>query len=193
MSRKTLAIYGGSFDPPHLAHQMMCLCALASGADEVRMLPAFQHAFGKALAPFADRLRMCELAAAPFGGSVVVDPVEEEVARARGAESRTYHTLVHLAAVHPDVDLRLLIGEDILAERASWHRWDDVVRLAPPIVIGRTGAPPADDPTAAPGLAVKLPDISSSDIQGRIRRGERPEPLLPRAVLDYIAGRGLYR
>ena len=32
---------------------------------------------------------------------------------------------------------RLVIGTDILHERHQWLRWDDVVRLAPPIVVGR--------------------------------------------------------
>jgi nicotinate-nucleotide adenylyltransferase len=184
----TIALFGGSFDPPHLAHQMACLYALAcEPVDQVWLLPTYRHAFGKPLAPFDDRVAMCERAAAPLSGGVVVSRVEEEVARARGAESRTFHTLVHLGAAHPDLAFRLLIGEDILAETASWHRWDDVVRLAPPIVVGRGGA------EQAAGPVVRLPPISSTDVRQRLRRGDPVAPLVPRAVLDYIAGRGLYR
>lgn len=184
----TIALFGGSFDPPHLAHQMACLYALACEAvDAVWLLPTYRHAFGKRSAPFDDRVAMCELAARPFGGQVVVSRVEEEVATARGAESRTYHTLVHLRARHPEHAFRLLVGEDILAETAQWHRWDDVVQLAPPLVVGRLGAERPDGP------ALRLPPISSTEIRARLGQGERAEPLVPRLVMDYIASRGLYR
>ena len=63
------AILGGSFNPPHVAHVMAAYWALATqGVSEVWMLPSFRHPFGKALAPFEDRVRMCELAAAPIRG-----------------------------------------------------------------------------------------------------------------------------
>lgn len=185
---RAIAIFGGSFNPPHLAHQMMCLVALETGAvDEVWMLPTYRHAFGKTLAPFEDRVAMCELAARVFHGRVVVDPIERELAEG-GGESRTLHTLTALAARHPDAAFRLLVGEDILAEKHLWHRWEDVVRLAPPIVVGRAGAPDAD---ATAGF--DLPAISSTDVRARIARGESAVPLVSRPVMDYIAGRGLYR
>jgi len=184
----TVALFGGSFDPPHVAHQMACVLALASETvEKVWLVPTFEHAFGKAMAPFDDRVAMCELAARPFGGRVEVSRIEEEVARARGAESRTYHTLVHLAATRPEVKFRLLVGEDILAERDRWHRWDDVARMAPPLVVGRTGAEQAGGPE------LRLPAIASSVVRERLRGGETVEGLLPAAVMGYIAGRGLYR
>jgi nicotinate-nucleotide adenylyltransferase len=119
-----------------------------------------------------------------------VSRVEEIVTRERGqGVSRTLHTLEHLAAAHPGVSFRLVIGADILAETDKWHRWDDVVALAPPIVIGRTGY-------ALPGALVcpiEMPAVSSTEIRERLARGEDVMPLLPRAVLGYIAERGLYR
>lgn len=187
MSR-TVAIFGGSFNPPHLAHQMMCLVALETAAvDEVWMLPTYRHAFGKELAPFDDRLEMCRLAARAFGGRVLVDPIEREL----GGESRTYHTLTALAARDPGTAFRLLVGEDILAEKHLWYRWDDVAALAPPIIVGRDGAP--QSPQSATDAGFDLPAISSTDVRARIARGETAVPLVSRAVMDYIAGRGLYR
>lgn len=187
MSR-TVALFGGSFNPPHLAHQMVCLVALETAAvDEVWMLPTYRHAFGKELAPFDDRVEMCRLAAHAFGGGVLVDPIERELA-APGAESRTFHTLTALSTRHPGTAFRLLVGEDILAEKHLWYRWDDVVALAPPIVVGRAGAP-----QSATDAGFDLPGISSSDVRARVARGVTAVPLVSRAVMDYIAGRGLYR
>jgi nicotinate-nucleotide adenylyltransferase len=62
-----VAVYGGSFNPPHVAHQLALTYVLATAqVDEVWMVPTFKHPFDKALAPFSDRAKMCELAASPF-------------------------------------------------------------------------------------------------------------------------------
>jgi nicotinate-nucleotide adenylyltransferase len=184
LSVKRVGLFGGSFNPPHLAHQMVCLYALATGeVDEVWMMPTFRHAFGKSLAPFDERVAMCRLAVSPLA-NVRVDPLEGEI----GAEhSRTWDTLLVLASRHPDTQFRLVIGSDILAETSSWHRWDDVVKAAPPIVVPRAGA---EEPGHTRSLVI--PAISSTDIRKTLESGQRAEPLVPRAVMDYIAGRGLY-
>ena len=47
---------------------MAILYILEGGyADEVRVIPCFEHPFGKQLTPFADRLRYCEALVKPFG------------------------------------------------------------------------------------------------------------------------------
>ncbi|HTE56163.1 MAG TPA: nicotinate-nicotinamide nucleotide adenylyltransferase [Kofleriaceae bacterium] len=186
-----IALFGGSFNPPHMAHQMAMLVVLETEpVDQLWMIPTHRHAFGKALVAFDDRLEMCRRAAAPFGARVVVSEVERELAQ---AQSRSYDTVVELGRRHPGASFRLVIGEDILAERDAWHRWDDLVALAPPIVLGRAGASaPAGAPREA-ATRIALPAVSSTDVRARLARGESAVPLVPRAVMDYIAERGLYR
>jgi nicotinate-nucleotide adenylyltransferase len=182
----TIALFGGSFDPPHVGHQVVCLYALETQpVDRVLMVPTFRHAFDKELAPFPDRVAMCEIAAAMFGGRVEVSRIEEEL----GGESRTYHTLLELRRRSPGARFRLLVGSDILSQRDSWHRWDDVVAMAPPIVVARSGHPPKGAESVGPVLV----EVSSTEVRDRLGRGESAVPLLPRAVMDYIAERGLYR
>src|SRR4051812_6311472 len=92
-----VALYGGSFNPPHLSHQLAMVCALSTAPiDELWMVPTYKHPFDKPLAPFADRVRMCELAAAPFT-PVRVCRIEEELA----GESYTLRTVKALQARHP--------------------------------------------------------------------------------------------
>lgn len=189
-----IGVLGGSFNPPHVAHQLLALYALeTTDLDEVWLVPTFRHRFGKELAPYPDRVAMCERADAGLGRRVRVCRAEEELARAPGfTVSRTHDLLVHLAGLHPGRRWRLLIGADILAEAHRWHRWDEVVTLAPPVVVGRAGAAPA----TVPGMAVRpieLPPISSTEIRRRLASGEDVSGLLPRAVIGYIAERGLYR
>ncbi len=179
----TVALFGGSFNPPHVAHQMVCLYVLETQAvDALWMVPTYAHPFAKVLATFDDRVAMCKLAAAPLGDRVTVLDIERDL---DGDASRTLDTVKALQERFPGTQFRLVVGSDVLADTAKWYRWDEVSRLAPPIVVGRAGHDPGDGPA--------LPEISSTDVRARIARGEDAVPLVSRAVMDYIAGRGLYR
>jgi nicotinate-nucleotide adenylyltransferase len=179
-----IAVFGGSFNPPHVAHQLAALYVLETQpVDELLVVPTWRHAFDKALAPFADRLEMCRLAMVPLGPRVQVSSIEEELG---GQSSRTIVTLEALAARRPDATFRLIIGADILPEREKWWRWSDIERLAPPIVIGRAGHPGGEE-------TIELPPVSSTEIRARLADGRPVSALVPRAVLSYVTGRGLYR
>jgi nicotinate-nucleotide adenylyltransferase len=180
-----VAVFGGSFNPPHVAHVLACTVLLAmEDVDRVVVVPAYKHPFAKALAPFDDRARMCELGM-EWMPQVTVSRVEQEI----GGESRTLRTLEHLASSHPDWSLRLAIGADILAEAPRWYGFSEITKLAPPIVLARPGV---KAPEAGPPL---LPDVSSSQVRAAIARGAwgEVEKLVPRAVLAHIRSRGLYR
>jgi nicotinate-nucleotide adenylyltransferase len=187
----TVALFGGSFDPPHVAHALVALYVLETApVDLVWFVPTYRHAFGKDLAPYDDRIAMCELAAAPLGKRAQVTRVEADVAAARPGESRTLYTLEHLAGTHPDHAFRLVVGADILHEVALWHRWDEVCRRAPLLVIGRGGV------EAPPGALISelaMPAVSSTEVRRRIALGEDASGLVSKSVLGYIGGRGLYR
>jgi len=183
--RKRVALLGGSFNPPHVAHLMVAYWTLATqDVREVWLLPSYRHPFGKNLAPFDDRVRMCELASRGVRG-VAVCTAEQELADDPHV-GKTVRTLEHLVAKHPDVDFALVIGADILPDTPKWYRWERVTELARVIVAGREGYPPV------PG-SPSFPAVSSTEIRARIGRGEDMAGLVPRQVREYIAERGLYR
>lgn len=180
----SVAIFGGSFNPPHLAHVLAATVVLATeDVHEVLVVPTFHHPFGKTLAPFDDRMTMCELAMGWIPG-VRVSRVEEEL----GGESRTLRTLEHLAVLHPDWHLRLVMGADLLVESPKWFGFDRIVELAPPIVLGRAGV---EVPGAPPAV---LPDVSSTDVRAKCAAGDFSalRSLVPRTVLAHIRARALY-
>jgi len=180
-----IALLGGSFNPPHVGHVMAAWWTLATqGVEEVWLLPSYAHPFGKALAPWEARVRMCELAIAAIRG-LRVCTAEAELA-GDPLVGRTARTLEHLTEKHPDRRFALVLGTDLLAETGRWYRFDRVRELARIVVIGRQGFAPA------PG-APSLPDVSSSAIRAALARGEDVSGLLPRAVASHIAALGLYR
>jgi nicotinate-nucleotide adenylyltransferase len=181
-----VALLGGSFNPPHVAHMMAAYWTLATQAvSEVWLLPAYRHPFGKALAPFQDRVRMCELASAAVRG-VHVCTAEAELSQ-DPLVGKTARTLEHLVEKHPTLRFALVVGADILAETERWYRWDRILELARLVVVGRQGHPDAS------GSVPPLPGISSTEIRARIGRGEGVSELVPATVLRYIEERGLYR
>jgi len=177
-------IYGGSFNPPHLGHQMGCLYLLEGlGAEVVWLMPVFAHPFGKAVESFGHRAAMCRLLASPFGERVVVSEIEREL----GGQSRTYDTLVHLCAAHPARRFALAIGADNLDELPRWHRFAELEALLPIVVVGRSGY-------ANAGLAaIDLPAVASRELRARVARGESLLGLVPETVADYVAKNRLFR
>ncbi|MBC7171528.1 MAG: nicotinate (nicotinamide) nucleotide adenylyltransferase [Polyangiaceae bacterium] len=179
---EVIAVYGGTFDPPHVGHVLAAAWALsAGGATRVLVIPSYEHPLGKRpRASFEDRMAMCELAMATLVG-VEVSRIEQEL----GGTSRTLHTLEALGKRMPDARLRLLVGADVLEETHRWHRWDRIVELAEPLVLGRAGY-------ATRGDSPALPEVSSTELRDRIEQGLSVAGLVPTTVTALIAERGLY-
>jgi nicotinate-nucleotide adenylyltransferase len=178
-------IFGGSFNPPHVAHVLAVTYVLATqDVDQVLVVPCYLHPLAKELATFEHRLAMCERAMG-WLPRTMVSRVEEEL----GGESRTLRTVEHLRARHPEWRMRLVVGADILLEGRRWYGFDRVIELAPPLVLGRAGFEAEGSP------APLLPEISSSEIRDSIRAGRQSEieALVPRGVLAYIAEHRIYR
>lgn len=167
-----VAVFGGSFNPPHVGHAMVAgWLGWVGRADEVWLVPAFHHAFDKPMAAFERRVAACERLAALVGPWVRVDPVEAELP----TPSYTLATLDALAARHPEHRFRLVVGADAYAQRRLWHRWDELSARYAPIVVGR-------GPRSAAG-APSFPDVSSTEVRRRLAAGEAVDAFVPAAVL----------
>jgi len=185
-----VAVYGGSFDPPHIAHVLVACWARASaGVDRVIVVPTYEHVFDKRSAPYEDRVHMCELAMATLEG-VEVSRIERTL-----QESRTLLVLEALQEANPGADLRLVIGSDILPSTPRWHRWDAVAALAPPLLVGRRGYPVDEASLKAHGLEeppLTMPELSSTDIRRRLQSGQSVAGRVPPEVAEYARSRRLY-
>ena len=122
-----LGVFGGAFDPPHIAHVAMAQHAIAQfGLQQLRIIPT-GDAWHKdhTLTASPHRLAMARLA---FEGQPKVMVDEREINRA-GA-TYTYDTLLELKTEHPDDDVYLFIGADQANAFKTWHRWQDILKLA---------------------------------------------------------------
>ena len=110
---------------------------------------------------------------------------------APGASGYTIDTLRELKLEYgAGTELWLLMGADQYAKLDTWHRSEDVKKLANIAVFARPGW------RVESGKAKLIPlgpmRISASDIRARVARGEDISQLVPPAVANYIARHGLY-
>jgi nicotinate-nucleotide adenylyltransferase len=157
-----IGVQGGSFDPPHVGHAMVAAwLRWTDRVDEVWLVPAFDHPFGKAMSPFHDRVRWCEALASVLGPWARVDPIERDL----GGTSYTVRTLDALAALHPEHRFHLVIGADVLGDTPRWKDWARIASVYAPIVVGRAGH---GDVATAP----TFPEVSSTAIRRALASGD---------------------
>lgn len=181
---RQIAVYGGSFDPPHLGHVMVVTHLLLNepSITDILIVPCFQQT-GKNLVHFEHRLHMSKMA---FGWlpRVKVSSIEHEM----GGESESFRTLQRLKDQHKDGTLRFVMGSDLMESAPKWHGWDLICQIAPPLVIGRAGISSPDGPTPI------SPAVSSTLIRSALaaRDYHAAERYIPREVCEYIRKEALY-
>ncbi|MCH2108152.1 MAG: nicotinate-nicotinamide nucleotide adenylyltransferase [Polyangiaceae bacterium] len=187
LSGLRVAVFGGSFDPPHRGHVVAVERLLEMETiDRVLVVPVFEHALSKRCSPFSQRLRMCE-AAFDFDSRIEVSAIEENLS----PPSYTLPTLQALCRLHPAWSLRLVIGTDVLNESHRWHRFEEVQKLAPPIVLSRAGY---QGDTLGYETVEGLPELSSSEVRRYYSEGDHSEisAALSPKVRELIAQFRLY-
>ena len=176
---------GGTFDPVHNAHLAMARAALDQlKLEKILFMPTGAPRYRKpAVASGEHRVAMLELA---LQGEprYAIDARELKPS----ASGYTVDTLMEL---HGELgtELWLLVGADQYAKLDTWHRPQEVKRLARIAVFAR---PEVALDHAVKVIPMKAMNISASEVRARIARGEAIAHLVPTAVADYIAARRLY-
>jgi nicotinate-nucleotide adenylyltransferase len=196
MSEKELILYGINADPPHLGHLRVVEVLLKRFKDaEVIVMPTGDHPFSKPQkGSNHDRFVMTELL---FKGLERTTVDDFEIASK--SKSYTVHTLEHLKAKYPDINLFFALSSDAANHFFSWHEPEKILKLATPIVIARPHV--GLDPKVVDQLKKlshpifledEMLDISSTQIRSAFKEGKIPTEI-ELGVLDYIISHKLYR
>lgn len=189
-----IALFGGSFDPPHAGHLIAACYVLATEpSEELWLLPVFEHPLRKQLAaPFEHRVRLCERMLEDSGlARARVSRLEQELREggpsAGSGSGFTVDLLEHLHRTRPGDTFALVLGSDLAAERPQWKRFERIEELARIVSLQRGGfiLP------GQPGLI--LPQVSSTNVRALLAAGGDARKLVPRAVLAEIERTGTYR
>ena len=195
---RRIGLFGGAFDPPHIAHTALAQAALEQlQLDQLRIVPTGQawHK-SRSLTPAVHRLEMARLAFADMD-RVVVDARET----LRSGASYTVDTLLELRTEFPQAQLFLVLGADQALALGSWHRFREIPEFATICVAARADSTRARSIfdallTEIPGLRpLEMPplEVSATDIRLRLAKCQTVSPLVFEPVARYIAQHHLYQ
>ena len=195
---KKIAVYGGSFDPPHKGHKLLAEnLAWVCGAQRVIIIPTALSPFKSSSSATAeDRLNMCKI----FFNEDLFTVSDVEIRR--GGKSYTIDTLNEIKKQYPDSELYLFMGDDMILSFNKWYRYDEILKLATIVCGCRTEnlqelqninnyvkkVLHAEDRVL---VCESVPfEISSTEIRKSLSDGECTG--LSDEVYSYIVTRGLY-
>ncbi|MDW5265596.1 MULTISPECIES: nicotinate-nucleotide adenylyltransferase [Acidobacteriaceae] len=200
-----IALFGGTFDPPHLGHLAIAKAAAdAFHLDEVLFAPAGRQPLkpNGTPTPFADRLAMVTLACKQdqrFRASNLDAP------RSDGQPNYTADTLAELQQTTPNATLFNLVGADSFLNLPHWRDPLRLLALAEWIVVSRPGFSLGswhDDLSAlqlTPQQRARVhlletvhEDLSATSLRERLHSGDPCADLLPAEVSSYLQTHRLY-
>jgi nicotinate-nucleotide adenylyltransferase len=197
-----VALFGGSFDPPHHGHVAIATAAAdAFEVDTVLFAPTGHQPLKPegASASFEDRLAMVELVCAEdarFEASTLDSP------RADGLPNYTVETLSRLREMMPEAKLFNLVGADSFLDLPRWHLPERLLELAEWIVVSRPRFPLGSlaELGLTPSQRARIhllktvhEDVAATNLRERLEAGDPCDDLLPLTVATYIREHRLYR
>lgn len=131
-----IAIYGGSFNPPHLGHLEAAKTVCAELAPDKLLIIPDNIPPHKAMDPGSptaeERLALCRIAFSSIPGAEISDM---EIRR-RG-KSYTAHTVRELRGRYPDDELFLVVGSDMLLSFEEWYEFEYLLSECTLAVVSR--------------------------------------------------------
>lgn len=192
--------FGGTFNPPHVAHRKM-LEAIAKlpEIDRVLVAPTNIPPHKEVPGMFAtkeQRLFMCQLLCDGVCKALVSD-----IEFRREGKSYSFYTLSELKEQYGSV--AMLIGGDMVTSFTTWHRYEELLKIATFYVVRRKGTDNADFDKSVEFLRSKggnikvleleFPEVSSTEIRDAFADNQSANNLVPENIAKYISRNGLYR
>lgn len=200
--KEKIAIYGGTFNPPHIAHIRACKAFYEKiSPDKLLVIPDFlpPHKDVSDGVSSEDRLAMTRLAFEDMPYAAVSDMEIK-----RGGRSYTAITLSELKT--DENELYFLCGTDMFLSLELWYRPDMIFSLATICYVRRESEIENDKRLADAErlyrekynakiipIVVEALELSSSEIREKIKQKSDVLDLIPKNVNDYIQNRGIYR
>ncbi len=129
---ETIALFGGSFDPPHIGHEAIVKALLNfQDVDKVVIMPTFLNPFkSKSFASSTLRLKWLQEIFASYT-NVEIDNYEVQQKKKVPSIISVKHLLRKYQKIY------LVIGADNLASLDKWYRFDELKKLVTFVVVHR--------------------------------------------------------
>ena len=186
-----IGILGGTFNPIHKGHlRLASHCRHRLKLDKVIFVPVNipPHKSKAGILPAKQRYKMVAMAIKPRRHFEVSD---YEI-----KSGGTSYSIRMLKAFRRKFGKRaklfFLAGTDSAPQLSLWKDINKIIKLADFIVASRPGHKLGQFPGIR-FISIPTPNISSTAVRRRLRRGLSVKKLLPAVVGDYIIKKGLYR
>lgn len=197
-----LGIMGGTFNPIHYGHLLMCEGIREEfNLEKIIFIPAKipPHKDNSKIIEADDRLRMVELA---IGDNPFFEASEIEMKRE--GSSYTVDTLRNIKEQENNKEISLIVGADSLVQFETWKDFHEIFKLAVIIVASRPDTKEdilnsyIDRFRREFGANIqkysgKAMDYSSTEIRNRVGMGLSIKYRVPPEVERYIYENGLYK
>jgi nicotinate-nucleotide adenylyltransferase len=196
-----IALFGGTFDPPHRGHIAIARAATDSfSLDKILFAPTGKQPLKAAPgASFDDRYAMVQLATENSDPRFFVSSIDSP--HKDGSANYTVDTLTALKAAHPADEIFCITGADAFLDIRHWREPNRLFELAEWIVVSRPGfsltdlSPLALTPqqlTRVHLLEGIAEDVSATKLREALRSGQNVDADLAPGVGNYIRTHHLY-
>ncbi len=189
-----IAVYGGTFNPPTIAHEAVIeACLTRPDIDEVWVMPSGERADKAWQTTNEDRLAMLGLVKQTrFGNNDRLQIITHEL-DAPGA-TETWTTVQELARQHPEDTLHYVYGADSYLDMPNWRNGLVLQRDTNMLLIPRDGyvMPEEDEQLAHLTLTIPCGAVSSTGARLAAAEGRPLEGVNP-TVARFILRHGLYQ
>ena len=190
--RNGIVIYGGTFNPPHLAHKQLVEAVVNLGY-EVLVVPNSQSPLKTSPSVSGElRMKMLSILLNGLTGTKISD---RDINR-KGV-SYMENTIKEVQIEHPGKPISLLIGSDILCELPRWKNFENWHKLVTFLIVPRKGH--NTNKQVIKNLRINaeiLPlrtDISSTEIRKLVALQKPITHLTGKEVENIIVSSGIYQ
>ena len=196
IATKSIALFGGSFDPIHNGHLFVIEELLSSARFEKFIVIPAGNPWQKSVAASpAHRLAMVEIALKDCMSRYR----ELEISRFEIDDARpsyAFQSIDYFTSHNPGDNLVWIIGSDAFAKIDEWKEVERVAKSVEFLVITRPGqklesAKVAKSITYSQ-IEINALDISSTKVRNLIKASEPFDSLVPAGVAAYIKSQGIY-
>ena len=197
-----IGIYGGTFNPFHLAHKKMAVLFIEGfGLDKCLIVPAYQSPF-KDVDNSIDKQHIINMIRLSINDNSKLGIETYELNKSR--TSFTIDTINYLRSINPDDELNLLIGTDQFLSFEKWKDWEIILKKVNLVIANRKDGNNTDLRAIAENYRTNymasinflnndIIQISASNIRDSIKLNSDISDLVTIDVAEYIYKNNLYR
>ncbi len=193
---KRIAIYGGSFSPPHLGHAgVIELLVRFFPCQEIWVMPSSDREDKTMTAEGTRRMKMLEIMFSELFPNPRIPLILSPLELAQDKPTITYETKLELEKQYPELEFHFVIGQDILNDiETTWIKGKELFESANFIIMKK---PYLELPSNLPPNSTIIEsdawlNLSSTFVRQLVKAGYSGIPYITQGVYEYIQKNNLY-